>query len=151
MAALRTSPRARRTLTTVTAVGCLLLGTAAAANAAPKADLSPPKVLSAENSRGEAADIAVRDDGSAVAVWTQTMNTERRATVQVALQDSAGMGTTHHPKRVDLERAAPGGCDQRSRRRCHLGAGFGKGLTNHGGGIRRDLGEATADLKQRRD
>ena len=67
MAALRTSPRARRTLTTVTAAGCLLLGTAAAANAAPKADLSPPKVLSAENSRGEAADIAVRDDGSAVA------------------------------------------------------------------------------------
>ena len=54
MAALRTSPRARRTLTTVTAAGCLLLGTAAAANAAPKADLSPPKVLSAENSRGEA-------------------------------------------------------------------------------------------------
>lgn len=90
MAALRTSPRARRTLTTVTAAGCLLLGTAAAANAAPKADLSPPKVLSAENSRGEAADIAVRDDGSAVAVWTQTMNNERRATVQVALQDSAG-------------------------------------------------------------
>ena len=87
--------------------GCLLLGTAAAANAAPKADLSPPKVLSAENSRGEAADIAVRDDGSAVAVWTQTMNNERRATVQVALQDSAyrwGQPTTLSESGSDAQR-----------------------------------------------
>ena len=147
MAALRTSPRARRTLTTVTAAGCLLLGTAAAANAAPKADLSPPKVLSAENSRGEAADIAVRDDGSAVAVWTQTMNNERRATVQVALQDSnKPMGTTHNTERVGFGCAAADDCDQRSRRRCHLGARFGQGITNHGDGIRRDLGETSGDL-----
>ena len=90
MALLRTSLRARRTMTTVTAASCLLLGAAAAANAAPQGELSPPKVLSAENAFAEAADIAVRDDGSAVAVWTQTKNGAGPATVQVALQDSAG-------------------------------------------------------------
>lgn len=90
MAVLRTPLRAHRTLTTVAAASCLLLGTAAAASAAPTSELSPPKVLSAENSRAEAADIAVRGDGSAVAVWTQAMNSDGPATVQVAQQDSAG-------------------------------------------------------------